>query len=236
MPTLRRPSRGSRVITAGSVMNGPASPGQQVWTGSRVRDRPRRRAARSPGRRPCAQCRGGESAIDFSCFKPAQLVREAVRRLHLEHVGELRRHVVEPLDAEGEAHAALRPELVDEQRVLASLRRARRAAPGRPARTVRSTISVTSRCGSTSASTRTSSPSRSSSAIHSRRSSGQDGARRPLGLPARATAPLTDARSPQRDELDDARSRPGRPKPDEQHREDDRACRRRDRVEDHSRL
>src|SRR6478672_10896547 len=41
---------------------------------------------------------------------------------------------------------------------------------GPPAFTVRSTISVISRSGSTSAATRTSSPSRSSSAIHSRRS------------------------------------------------------------------
>ena len=30
MPTLREPVFGSCVITAGSVMNGPASPGQQV--------------------------------------------------------------------------------------------------------------------------------------------------------------------------------------------------------------
>ena len=37
MPTLRAPSRGSRVITAGSVMNGAGSPGQQRWTGSRPR-------------------------------------------------------------------------------------------------------------------------------------------------------------------------------------------------------
>src|SRR6185436_10157192 len=43
---------------------------------------------------------------------------------------------------------------------------------GPPAFTVRSTISVISRSGSTSAETRTSSPSRSSSAIHSRRSAG----------------------------------------------------------------
>src|SRR5262249_43770373 len=43
---------------------------------------------------------------------------------------------------------------------------------GPPAFTVRSTISVISRLGSTSGDTRTSSPSRSSSAIHSRRSRG----------------------------------------------------------------
>src|SRR6266545_4242076 len=45
---------------------------------------------------------------------------------------------------------------------------------GPPARTVRSTISVISRCGSVSTATRTSSPSRSSSAIHARRSAGGD--------------------------------------------------------------
>jgi len=42
--------------------------------------------------------------------------------LHLEHVLELLRHVVEALDAEREAHAPLRPELVDQQRVRGSLR------------------------------------------------------------------------------------------------------------------
>src|SRR5919197_3262408 len=44
------------------------------------------------------------------------------------------------------------------------------SSAGPPALTVRSTISVISRCGSTSAETRTSSPSRSSSAIQERRS------------------------------------------------------------------
>ena len=50
------------------------------------------------------------------------LLDEPLRRLHLEHVLELRADVVEPLDAEGEAHAPLRPELVDQQRVLRALR------------------------------------------------------------------------------------------------------------------
>jgi hypothetical protein len=35
MPTLRTPP-GDFVITAGSVMNGAGSPGQQVWMGRRV--------------------------------------------------------------------------------------------------------------------------------------------------------------------------------------------------------
>jgi hypothetical protein len=74
--------------------------------------------------------------------------------------------------AEGEAHAPLGAELVDEQRVLGALlvREEERAGP--PGLTTRSVISVISRCGSTSAETRTSSPSRSSSAIQSRRSRG----------------------------------------------------------------
>ena len=37
MPTLRPPVCGSFVITAGSVMNGAGSPGQQRWIGSRSR-------------------------------------------------------------------------------------------------------------------------------------------------------------------------------------------------------
>jgi hypothetical protein len=36
MPTLR-PPRAVGAITAGSVMNGAASPGQQVWMGSWLR-------------------------------------------------------------------------------------------------------------------------------------------------------------------------------------------------------
>src|SRR5262249_62402520 len=52
----------------------------------------------------------------------AELVDEPRRRLHLEHVGELGTDIVEPLDAEGEAHAPLRAELVDEKRMAASFR------------------------------------------------------------------------------------------------------------------
>ena len=37
MPTLRVPVFGSFVMTAGSVMNGAGSPGQQRWIGSRPR-------------------------------------------------------------------------------------------------------------------------------------------------------------------------------------------------------
>ena len=54
--------------------------------------------------------------------QPLGLLDQALGRLHLEHVGELLTDVVEPLDAEGEAHAPLRAELVDQQRVVAALR------------------------------------------------------------------------------------------------------------------
>jgi hypothetical protein len=50
----------------------------------------------------------------------AQLVDQACGRLHLEHVGELRADLVEPLHPEGEAHAALGSELVDEECVPAA--------------------------------------------------------------------------------------------------------------------
>ena len=65
---------------------------------------------------------GIESAIDFSFIRPFDLLDQPLRRLHLEHVLELRRDLVEPLDAEGEAHPPLGAELVDQQRVLGALR------------------------------------------------------------------------------------------------------------------
>ena len=55
-------------------------------------------------------------------LQAAHLRRQAFGRLHLEHVGELLGDVVEPLDAEGEAHPPLGPELVDQQRDAAALR------------------------------------------------------------------------------------------------------------------
>ena len=143
------PVRGSRVITAGSVMNGAASSGQHVCTGSRAEvdlvaaQHDLLAGALAHGARP----RVGDR---LQLLEAAQLVGEPCRRLHLEHVRELRAGVVEPLDAEGEAHAPLRAELVDEQRVLAPRGRSKSSA-GPPALTVRSTISVTSRRGSTSA-------------------------------------------------------------------------------------
>ena len=55
-------------------------------------------------------------------LQAAHLVDEALRRLHLEHVLEPRRDVVEPLDAEREAHPPLGAELVDQQRQPRALR------------------------------------------------------------------------------------------------------------------
>ena len=121
MPTLRTPVCGSFVITAGSVMNGAGSPGQQRWIGSRPR------STSSPVSTiswlaPRETDFGSESAIDFSFFRPRTLSAESLRRLHLEHVLELARDVVEPLDAEGHAHTTLGPELVDQQRVTRAAR------------------------------------------------------------------------------------------------------------------
>ncbi len=50
------------------------------------------------------------------------LLDDPLRRLHVEHVAELRRRVVQLVDAECHAHAALGAELVDEERVLRALR------------------------------------------------------------------------------------------------------------------
>ena len=151
MPTLRAPVRGSRVITAGSVMNGagvarPArldrersrstsSPSSTTsWHGAaadglrqRVGDRLQLAAGRAPSRR------GPAAAASRARPRASRATSSSA------------------LDAEGQAHPPLGAELVDEKRGLRALRRARRAAPARRALTTRSTISVTSRCGSTSA-------------------------------------------------------------------------------------
>ena len=72
MPTLRTPVCGSFVITAGSVMNGAGSPGQQRWIGSSPR------STSSPVSTiswlaPRETDFGSESAIDFSFFRPRTL-------------------------------------------------------------------------------------------------------------------------------------------------------------------
>src|SRR6266545_1042311 len=90
---------------------------------------------------------------------------------------------------------------------------------GPPARTVRSTISVISRCGSVSTATRTSSSSRSSSAIHARRSAG--GAM--SLLVAREAAAGLAARADHVDQLADC-DHGADEQPDAEHPEDDRAA------------
>ncbi len=50
------------------------------------------------------------------------LLHDPLRRLHVEHVAELGRRVVELLDAESEAHAPLAAELVDQERILRPFR------------------------------------------------------------------------------------------------------------------
>ena len=54
-------------------------------------------------------------------LQAAHLLGEPLRRLHLEHVLELARDVVEPLDAERHAHPPLGAELVDQQRPVGAL-------------------------------------------------------------------------------------------------------------------
>src|SRR4051794_9803593 len=170
IPTLRTPVRGSFVITAGNVMKAAASPGQQVWTGKR------RRSTSSPVRTTsCAGPRrvvcGSESAIDFSFFRP--------RTLSTSPCGGCISSTSSSLAATSSRRST--PKARHMRRSVPNwLIRSGWRAPlgcskssaGPAALTVRSTISVTSRCGSTSAETRTSSPSRSSSAIQERRSAG----------------------------------------------------------------
>ena len=121
MPTLRCPVRGSRVITAGSVMNGAASPGQQVCTGSAPRSTSSPRSTTS-WQAPLRTVFGRESAIDFSFWRPRIFSPSPCGGCISSTSASFVADVVEPLDAEGEAHAALGAELVDEQRPLAALR------------------------------------------------------------------------------------------------------------------
>ena len=65
---------------------------------------------------------GRESAIDFSCLRPRSLSTSPAGGCISSTSASFAADVVEPLDAEGEAHAPLGAELVDEQRVLAALR------------------------------------------------------------------------------------------------------------------
>ena len=117
MPTLRVPVRGSFVITAGSVMNGAGSPGQQCWIGrtSRSGSRTMSWTGAAPDR---LRHRVGE-ALELP--EALDLLDDALRRLHLEHVAELLADGVQGGLAEGHRHPPLRPELVGEQRVLGAL-------------------------------------------------------------------------------------------------------------------
>src|SRR5439155_12582238 len=54
--------------------------------------------------------------------KTPDLLADPLWRLHVEDVGELGGCVVEPLDPEREAHAPLRPELVDQERIRRAAR------------------------------------------------------------------------------------------------------------------
>ena len=72
--------------------------------------------ARPPGRARSSTVFGARVGERLELAERAHLVAEALRRLQLEHRGDLLAELVEPLDAEREAHAALRAELVDQQR------------------------------------------------------------------------------------------------------------------------
>ncbi len=102
-------------------MNGAGSPGQQRCIGSSPRSisPPSKHdlLARPFGDRLRHRVRDRlqlEQALD--------LLPDPLRRLHVEHVAELGRGIVEPLDAERETHAPLAAELVDQERVLGALR------------------------------------------------------------------------------------------------------------------
>ena len=170
MPTLRVPVFGSCVITAGSVMNGAGSTGQQRWIGSRSRSTSSPVSTTS-WTGPERTVFGRESAIDFSFFRPLTFSARpcggcisstspsfaaTASRLGASNARHMRRSVPNWL---------IRSGCRDPFGLVKS-------SAGPPALTVRSAISVISRSGSTSASTRTSSPSRSSSAIQSRSEAG----------------------------------------------------------------
>ena len=65
--------------------------------------------------RPCVRDR-------LQLEQTSDLLAQTLRRLEVEDVADLRGGVVEPLDPERQAHAPLRAELVDEERVLRALR------------------------------------------------------------------------------------------------------------------
>ena len=120
IPTLRVPSRGSRVMTAGNVMKGAASSGQQVWIGQPPE------VDVVAGQDDFLRTAGPDALRhrvgDRLQLRQALHLRdEALRRLHLEHVAHPRADLVEARGVEGQAHPPLRPELVDQERVLGAL-------------------------------------------------------------------------------------------------------------------
>src|SRR5215218_5031810 len=175
MPTLRTPVCGSLVITAGRVMNGAGSPGQQRWIGSRPR------STSSPVRTsswlaPRETVFGSESAIDFSFFSPRTLSTRPCGGC----ISSTSSSLAETSSSRSTPKAMHMRRSVPNWLIRSAWLEPRgfsNRSAGPPLFTVRSTISVISRSGSTSASTRTSSPSSSSRRIHARRSAG--GATRP---------------------------------------------------------
>jgi len=170
IPTLRVPSRGSCVITAGSVMNGPASSGQHVWIGSAssVASSPVRTTSWHAPRRTV---RGRESAIDFSFCRPRTFATRPCGGC-ISSTSPMRSPTASSDGASKARHIRRSvPNWLISSGSSEPLTFSNSSA-GPPDFTVRSVISVISRCGSTSAPTRTSSPSRSSNLIHARRSTG----------------------------------------------------------------
>ena len=154
MPTLRTPVRGSLVITAGSVMNGPPSSGQQVMIGS---------ASRSGGsstiswQGPLRTVFGRESASDFSL--------PSARSLSAMPSGGVISSTLWTRSPSSSSDST--PNAMHIRRSLPNWlirsgsllpRTFENSSAGPPARVTRSVISVISRWGSTSAVTSCSSP------------------------------------------------------------------------------
>ncbi len=121
MPTLRPPVCGSCVMTAGSVMNGAGSPGQQRWIGRRPRSTSSPRSTIS-WHAPLPTVFARASATDLSFRSPRTFSRSPSGGCISRTSATALRDVVELLDAEREAHPPLGAELVDQQRMLGALR------------------------------------------------------------------------------------------------------------------
>ena len=102
-------------------MNGAGSPGQQRWIGSRPRSTSSPRSTIS-WQAPLPTVFGRESAIDLSFCRPRTFSISPSGGCISSTSATFCGDVVEPLDAEGEAHPPLGAELVDQQRMLGALR------------------------------------------------------------------------------------------------------------------